>query len=93
MCIVRRRANDKTGRLEVAARAGVPVAARKIAAAFCPALHVTEAEYIAMGGEDTSVYIYDISRPRRGAVIVNKLQASCPSQTLPHEAAPYSLQG
>eukprot|EP00884_Botryococcus_braunii_P010901 jgi/Botrbrau1/19812/Bobra.0124s0055.1 len=65
---------EKTGRLEVGAKAEVPLAARKISAAFCPPISRTEPEYISMGGEDTAVYIYDVSRARHSAVVVNKLQ-------------------
>jgi hypothetical protein len=65
---------SRSGRLELGAKATVPIAARKIQAAFCPPISSTEPEYISMGGEDTAVYIYDISRAKRSAVVVNKLQ-------------------
>lgn len=29
-----------------------------------------------MGGEDTTVYLYDVARKKKGIVIVNKLQVS-----------------
>lgn len=66
----------QAGRLELISNCEVPRAARKIRATFCPKVHITEAEYIVMGGEDTSVYIYDISKPSQGALVVNQLQVS-----------------
>ncbi|KAK9814573.1 hypothetical protein WJX72_008091 [[Myrmecia] bisecta] len=66
---------DAAGKLEVVAKAQMPIAARKIKAIFCPTLNYNEPEYIAMGGEDTGVYVYDITRKtKRGPTIVNKLQ-------------------
>ena len=42
---------------------------------MCPMLQVQTPEYVTMGGEDTSVYIYDISmQHHKGAKVVNKLQ-------------------
>ncbi|KAL0039440.1 hypothetical protein WJX79_008386 [Trebouxia sp. C0005] len=67
-------ADAAAGRLELISNCEVPRAARKIRATFCPKVHITEAEYIVMGGEDTSVYIYDISKPSQGALVVNQLQ-------------------
>ena len=66
----------QAGRLELVSNCEVPRAARKIRATFCPKVHITEPEYIVMGGEDTSVYIYDISKPSQGPVVVNQLQVS-----------------
>ena len=38
-------------------------------------LQVDTPEYVTMGGEDTAVYIYDISgQHHKGAKVVNKLQ-------------------
>lgn len=64
----------QAGRLELVSNVEVPRAARKIRATFCPKVHITEPEYIVMGGEDTSVYIYDISKPLCGPVMVTRLQ-------------------
>ncbi len=66
----------QAGRLELVSNCEVPRAARKIRATFCPKVHITEPEYIVMGGEDTSVYIYDISKPSQGPLVVNQLQVS-----------------
>lgn len=68
------RVSDTNGRLDIKAKAEVPISARHISAAFCPAINMTEPEYISMGSEDTAVYIYDISRGKRHAAVVNKLQ-------------------
>lgn len=65
---------SQAGKLEVVSSIEVPRAARKIRATFCPKLNITEPEYIVMGGEDTSVYIYDISQPSQGPVVVCQLQ-------------------
>ncbi|KAL0044841.1 hypothetical protein WJX82_011228 [Trebouxia sp. C0006] len=67
-------ADAAAGRLELVSNCEVPRAARKIRATFCPKVHITEPEYIVMGGEDTSVYIYDISKPSQGPLVVNQLQ-------------------
>lgn len=64
----------QAGKLEVVSSVEVPRAARKIRATFCPKVHITEPEYIVMGGEDTSVYIYDVSKPSHGPIVVNQLQ-------------------
>ena len=53
----------QAGKLEAISTVEVPRAARKIRATFCPKVHITEPEYVVMGAEDTSVYIYDISKP------------------------------
>ena len=68
------RHGSQAGKLELVSNVEVPRAARKIRATFCPKLHITEPEYIVMGGEDTSVYIYDISQPSQGPVVVSQLQ-------------------
>lgn len=67
-------ADAVTGRLEMVSNVEVPRAARKIRATFCPKGHMTDPEYVVMGGEDTSVYIYDISKPSHGPLVVNQLQ-------------------
>lgn len=67
-------ADAAAGKLEVVSSVEVPRAARKIRATFCPKVHITEPEYIVMGGEDTSVYIYDVSKPSHGPIVVNQLQ-------------------
>ena len=54
----------------------MPRAARKIRATLCPKVQVTDPEFIVMGGEDTCVYIYDISKPGSGALVLNQLQVS-----------------
>lgn len=41
-------------------------------ASFCPLLSLEKGEYIVTGSEDTSVYFYDLTRPRH--TCVNKLQ-------------------
>ena len=64
----------QAGKLEVVSSVEVPRAARKIRATFCPKVHITEPEYIVMGGEDTSVYIYDISKASQGPLVVTRLQ-------------------
>ena len=64
----------QTGRLETVSHVEVPRAARKIRATFCPKGHITDPDYVVMGGEDTSVYIYDISKPSNGPLVVNQLQ-------------------
>jgi len=66
----------QAGKVELISRVEVPRAARKICATFCPKVHITEPEYIVMGGEDTSVYIYDISKPLQGPLVVNQLQVT-----------------
>ena len=53
----------------------MPRAARGIAAVLCPPGASGELEYVAMGGEDTGVYIWDVSRLGRPPSVVNKLQA------------------
>ncbi|KAK9855174.1 hypothetical protein WJX84_010509 [Apatococcus fuscideae] len=69
------RIQDSVGKLEVRARVQMPPAARKLRAAMCPMLQVDTPEYVTMGGEDTAVYIYDISgQHHKGAKVVNKLQ-------------------
>lgn len=90
----------QAGRLELVSSVEVPRAARKIRATFCPKVHITEPEYIVMGGEDTSVYIYDISKPSYGPLVVTRLQVRlfcCVIDTLAHwyggsthRCAPYS---
>lgn len=72
----------QAGRLELVSSVEVPRAARKIRATFCPKVHITEPEYIVMGGEDTSVYIYDISKPSYGPLVVTRLQVSLYCQSL-----------
>lgn len=62
------------GQLELIHRVELPKAARRISATFCPRLHASEPEYIVAGGEDTHVYVYDISRPTSKPVVVNQLQ-------------------
>lgn len=52
----------------------MPRAARGIAAVLCPPGAAGELEYVAMGGEDTGVYIWDVSRPGRPPSVANKLQ-------------------
>ena len=43
-------------------------------------LQVETPEYVTMGGEDTAVYIYDISgQLQRGGKVVNKLQVGSSS--------------
>ena len=69
------RQQDASGRLEAAASAQMPRAARGIAAVLCPPGAAGELEFVAMGGEDTGVYIWDVSRPGRPPSVVNKLQA------------------
>ena len=64
----------QTGRLELVCNVEVPRAARKIRATFCPKGHITDPEYVVMGGEDTNVYIYDISKSSNGPLVVNQLQ-------------------
>ena len=64
----------QAGRLELVTSVQVPRAARKIRATFCPKTHVTDPDYVVMGGEDTSVYIYDIAKPICSAVVINQLQ-------------------
>ncbi|KAL3135572.1 hypothetical protein ABBQ38_006052 [Trebouxia sp. C0009 RCD-2024] len=67
-------ADAAAGKLEVISTVEVPRAARKIRATFCPKVHITEPEYIVMGGEDSSVYIYDISKPSLGPSVITRLQ-------------------
>lgn len=67
-------ADAVAGKLELISMVEVPRAARKIRATFCPKVHITEPEYIVMGGEDTSVYIYDISKPSLGPLVITRLQ-------------------
>ncbi|XP_065866874.1 uncharacterized protein [Euphorbia lathyris] len=43
-----------------------------IRASFCPLLSLEKGEYIVVGGEDSNVYFYDLTRPRH--TCVNKLQ-------------------
>lgn len=66
----------QTGLLEVTSMVNLPRAARKICATFCPKLHISEPEYVVAGGEDTNVYIFDISRPSSKPIVVNQLQVS-----------------
>ncbi|KAL2632123.1 hypothetical protein R1flu_016809 [Riccia fluitans] len=46
--------------------------ARNIRASFCPLLSLERGEFIVSGNEDTNVYFYDFTRPKRPCV--NKLQ-------------------
>ena len=79
----------QVGKLEMKARVAMPPAARKLRAAMCPMLHVGVPEYVTMGGEDTAVYIYDISQQQnKGAKIVNKLQVCLLSQALALPVSP-----
>lgn len=48
-------------RLELASKHLMPQSARPIRAAWCPTLPSGEPEYVAMGSEDSSVYVYDVS--------------------------------
>ena len=66
----------QTGQLEVISKVALPQAARKISATFCPSLQPSDPEYMVAGGEDTMVYIYDISRPSGRPTVVNQLQVS-----------------
>ena len=66
----------QTGKLEVINSVEVPRAARKIRATLCPKLHITDPEFVVMGGEDTCVYIYDFSKPGSGPLVLNQLQVS-----------------
>lgn len=72
----------QAGKLELVSSVEVPRAARKIRATFCPKVHITEPEYIVMGGEDTSVYIYDISKPSYGPLVITRLQVRLYCQSL-----------
>lgn len=74
----------QTGKLELVSSVEVSRAARKIRATFCPKVHITEPEYVVMGGEDTSVYIYDISKPSHGPLVVTRLQVRLYCQSLWH---------
>lgn len=60
--------------MEALACAQMPPAARGISAVLCPPGTSGELEFVAMGGEDTGVYIWDVSRPGRPPLVVNKLQ-------------------
>ena len=60
--------------MEALACAQMPPAARGISAVLCPPGASGELEFVAMGGEDTGVYIWDVSRPGRPPLVVNKLQ-------------------
>ncbi|RDX93996.1 WD repeat-containing protein 13, partial [Mucuna pruriens] len=44
----------------------------KIQASFCPLLSLEKGEFIVAGSEDSNVYFYDLTRPKR--TCVNKLQ-------------------
>ena len=66
----------QTGQLEIISKVSLPRAARRISATFCPSLQPSDPEYTVAGGEDTMVYIYDISRPSGRPTVVNQLQVS-----------------
>ncbi|KAK9805830.1 hypothetical protein WJX73_005036 [Symbiochloris irregularis] len=74
LCVLR--VTEATGVLEGIIKAPVPRAARPIKATFCPTEDITEPEYIAMGGEDTGVYVYDVSKPeaRYTQQVISSLQ-------------------
>lgn len=71
----------QVGQLELVSRVTLPKAARKISVTFCPQMDASGPEYVAAGGEDTNVYIYDISRPSSKPTVVNQLQVSLHMQT------------
>jgi hypothetical protein len=48
-------------KLELASKHLMPQSARPIRAAWCPTLPSGEPEYVALGSEDCSVYVYDVS--------------------------------
>lgn len=82
----------QAGKLEVISTVEVPRAARKIRATFCPKVHITEPEYIVMGGEDSSVYIYDISKPSLGPSVITRLQVRVVTmQELPDQSCCHVL--
>lgn len=66
----------QTGQLEIISKVALPGAARRISATFCPSLQPCDPEYMVAGGEDTMVYIYDISRPSGRPAVVNQLQVN-----------------
>lgn len=77
----------QAGKLEIICTVEVPRAARKIRATFCPKVLITEPEYVVMGGEDTSVYIYDISKPSLGPTVITRLQVRVvTTQELPNRS-------
>lgn len=53
----------------------MPPVARRINAVWCPPIHPDEPEHIAIGGEDTNVHFYDVTRVPGCPVVVNQLQA------------------
>lgn len=46
----------------------------KVRGALCPAVHVEQPEVLAMGGQDCTVHIYDISRPKKEPVLLAQLK-------------------
>ena len=54
-------------KLELSSKHLMPQSARPIRAAWCPTLPSGEPEYVALGSEDCSVYVYDVS----GAVLLD----------------------
>ncbi|GMH41960.1 hypothetical protein BSKO_09879 [Bryopsis sp. KO-2023] len=60
---------------ELMIKCTMPPAARRINAVWCPPANPTESEHIAMGGEDTNVHVYDVTRVKSVPVVVNELQA------------------
>ena len=47
--------------MAILAKVLLPVSARKIRPAWCPSLPAKAPEYVARGGEDTCVYVYDVT--------------------------------
>ncbi len=64
--------------MELTTKASMPVAARKICAAIAPlsSAIVGAPTCIAMGSEDSGVFIYDISTRPTTAIALTKLQGA-----------------
>ncbi|KAG6552011.1 hypothetical protein Mapa_006317 [Marchantia paleacea] len=65
-------AMEVDGYLSLKCSLKLPPRARNIRASFCPLLSLERGEFIVSGNEDTNVYFYDFTRPKRPCV--NKLQ-------------------
>jgi hypothetical protein len=69
-------------KLELSSKHLMPQSARPIRAAWCPTLPSDEPEYVALGSEDCSVYVYDVSGAPSLWPARNLLPCSCCRQSL-----------
>mmetsp|Transcript_5689 Transcript_5689/g.16238 ORF Transcript_5689/g.16238 Transcript_5689/m.16238 type:complete len:600 (-) Transcript_5689:245-2044(-) len=64
-------------RIEQSSKHLMPMSARPIRASWCPTLPTGEPEYVALGGEDASVNVWDVTDPEKPPQAVVSLQGHC----------------